>query len=332
MTQPYRAALIGLGKIGVGFAQDKKFAKHYAYSTHAQALRDHPRFNWVAGADKNEEALGEFQRHWDVPYAVHDLHELERLDIEFAVIATPPSHRLEILSYLPRLKGLLVEKPLGETEESTNLFIQAVESRGIPCQVALWRRFDETFRRWAEGEMAELVGEVQAVFATYGNGFRNNGTHVIDFIRMLFGEISEFSVIPGGRVTTAGPIPGDPQIDVALRMSSGCPVMVSSLDFEHYREVGLDVWGTRGRISVTQEGLVIRHYPLVESRSTDFNFEIASDHPAIIESSVGRAYYNMINNVAHVLDGTAEPACSLIEAHKTSNLVEEIILAAERSQ
>ena len=82
---------------------------------------------------------------------------------------------------------------------------------------------------------------------------------------------------------------------------------------------------------------MIRHYPLVESRSTDFNFEIASDHPAIIESSVGRAYYNMINNVAHVLDGTAEPACSLIEAHKTSNLVEEIILvsnivAPERTQ
>jgi len=203
--------------------------------------------------------------------------------------------------------------------------MQMVEDRALLAQVALWRRSDRFYRSLAKGELTRLVGQTQSVFATYGNGLRNNGTHVIDFLRMQFGEIAEIALIPGETPRPAGPIPGDVQMPFSLRMESGLPVAVHALDFGAYREVGLDVWGTEGRLTIFQEGLKIHHYPRGENRSTSGEFEIATDSGAEIASTVGTAFYEIFESLSQGLDGLAPLTCPIRTAAASEAWVDRIL-------
>ncbi len=325
MKSTFRTALIGLGKIGAGNASDVQMAKYYPYATHAQVLRDHPRFEWVAGVDLEADVLAMAQRDWGFPDALTDVRELRDLDIDVAVIATPPAARSGILEALPRLRGMVVEKPLGRTQEETSDFIRLVEERALLTQVALWRRSDTLYRELAAGGLRSYVGLPQAVFATYGNGFRNNGSHVVDFLRMLFGEIAAVVPIPSLKPVPAGPIPRDVQMPFSLRMESGLVVAVQALDFGAYREVGLDVWGTEGRLTIFQEGLAIRQFPRCENRSTTGEFEIATDAGTEIPSTVGTAFYEIFESLAQALDGLAPLTCPIRTAAESEEWVDRIL-------
>jgi len=327
MTGAYRAALIGLGKIGVGYAADPLMAKHYPYATHAQGLRDHPRFDWVVGMDTDSALVAAAQAEFGFESGISDPALLAEYDLDVAILATPPGSRAELLAAMPKLSGLIVEKPLGRDLAESRRFIQMVEERRLPCQVALWRRSDVGFRELAQGKLEALVGQPQAVFATYGNGLRNNGTHVVDFLRMLFGEIG--SVLVGDSpIVAAGPIPGDRQFAFQLTMESGLPIAALPLDFGAYREVGLDIWGTSGRLAILQEGLTVNSYLRRESRSTTGEYEIDSDHPIAQESTVGTAFYAMLDNLAATLDGHETLNSPIQTAYESEQWVEKIWEAA----
>ena len=67
--------------------------------------------------------------------------------------------------------------------------------RNLLVQVNLLRRADECFRELAAGRMVELIGRLQAAQGLYGNGLINNGTHMVDLVRMLFGEVEEAKAV-----------------------------------------------------------------------------------------------------------------------------------------
>ena len=46
------------------------------------------------------------------------------------------------------------------------------------------------FIKLKHGGLQKTLGRIQSVISIYGNGIRNNGIHLIDFSRFLFGEIS----------------------------------------------------------------------------------------------------------------------------------------------
>ena len=325
-NKPLRTAIIGFGQVGAGYADDPVMARHYPYATHAQALQAHPAFEWNGVADVSDTALQTASQRWNIPHVAHTVAELaQTYSPEVAVLATPPQTRLELLAHLPDLRGLVVEKPLGETREQSETFLNECARRGIVVQVNLWRRADELFQKLASGYLEELIGTPQVAFALYGNGLRNNGTHLVDFARMLFGEIAEARIAPGAVPYFSGPLCGDVNIPFTLQMESGLCVMAQVVDFAHYRENSLDVWGTRGRLSIEQEGLNIRVFPRCPHRATQGEHEIASDCPHSLPSTVGHAFYRIYDNLACALFHN-NPVCSPDDsALRTTAIVEDLV-------
>ena len=308
--KPLRTAIIGFGQVGAGYADDPVMARHYPYATHAQALQSHPGFEWQGVVDVADSALQSASERWHIPHVARTVAELAKFySPEVAVLATPPNTRLELLSHLPDLRAVLVEKPLGETRQQSQAFLNECARREIVVQVNLWRRADELFQRLAGGYLQELIGSPQAVFAIYGNGLRNNGTHLVDFARMLFGEVARAQISPGANAYPSGPLPGDVNVPFTLQMKSGLCVMAQAIDFRHYRENSWDIWGTNGRISIEQEGLNIRVFPRCPHRATQGEHEVASDCPHLLPSTVGHAFYRMYDNLANALNHNA-PLCS----------------------
>ena len=331
MTRPeLHTVLVGFGKVGAGYAEDPVIARYYPYATHAQVLAVHPDFAWEAVVDLSDAALEIARNRWKIPFVVHSIEELmPHYQPEIAVIATPPESRLAIIEQLPTLRAVLVEKPLGLTVAEGQDFLDNCNRRGIWVQVNLWRRADETFRSFAAGRLTELVGQPQAVFGVYGNGLLNNGTHMVDFVRMLFGEIEAVQAIGGAISYPAGPIPGDVNVPFSLRLHSGLVVTMQPIRFEHYRENSLDIWGEKARLAIVQEGLGIFLYPRCENRAMQGEREIASDQPQVLESTVGRAFYQIYSNLAAVVHGEASLWSPGESALQTAKVIQAVLDSAQ---
>ena len=330
--RPYRTCIVGFGKIAAGYAADPVMARHYRYTTHSQVLQNHARFQWIAAVDPLPAALAMAR---EIDSAVETAGEVSDLkagrDAEILVLANPPGPgRLEALKAFPNLRAVLVEKPLGRTFAEAQAFLDACAARKIVVQVALWRRADPAFRKLADGQLSDLIGPLQAGHALYGNGLRNNGVHLVDMIRMLCGEIAAVQAVSTATTPAGLPIPGDIQVDAALNLANGRTVFLSALDFKSYREVGLDLWGQTGRLSVWQEGLLISHASRAANRAMSGEREIASDTPQTLPSTVGEAFWHLYDDLAQALD-SGRPPCSPGESALVSERVIEAIVESART-
>jgi len=325
---PLRTALFGLGRVGMGYAEDPLTAKSIRYSTHAQVLADHPRFEWGAAVDPSDEARTRARARWDVPVLAESADALAaRYEPDVAVIATPPGERSAIVARLPSLRAVLVEKPLGRNIAEAEEFLALCTGRGILVQVNLWRRGDELLRELAHGRLRAEIGRPQAVFGLYGNGVLNNGVHLVDLLAMLVGSIQLVQTLPDTRSQSSSGA-ADPDIPFVAETAGGVTATVLPLDFRHYREVGLDVWGESGRVSILQEGLAVALYPRTENRSASGEHEIASDRPTLLPSTLGHAFYRLYTNLAEsVLEGRElwSPGTAALRA-------QQVVAAVRRSR
>ena len=263
----WRTAVVGFGRIAAGYADDPAQSKWYPFASHAQALAAHPAFDWVAVVDPAEAALSSAATRWgitDVAASVDDLPNPG--SIEVLVLATPPDARHGVLDRFPGLRAVIAEKPLGTDLGAAEAFVAECRRRQVLLAVNLPRRYDADLRGWAAGGLQDLVGSPRAVFGTYGNGIRNNGTHLVDLIRMLFGPVASAGVVSGATPFHEGPIAGDLNFPFSLVMTSGVAVMVQPLRFAEYREVSLDLWAERGRLQLVHEGLTVIQAPVAANR------------------------------------------------------------------
>ncbi len=321
-----RTVLIGFGKVGAAFAEDPVMAKYYPYASHAQVLRDHPCFQWEAVVDPSQEALKSASEGWHVPITKGSLEEiLTRENIDVAIFATPPDSRLSFIDKLPRVRAILVEKPIARTLEESMAFLQKCKERNILVQVNFWRRADETFRKLADGWLEELIGIPQIVFGIYGNGLLNNGSHMIDFVRMLLGDIEAVQSFGTDSAYPAGPIRGDKNIHFNLYMKKSAVVTMHAVRFEHYRENGLDIWGQRGRLSIMLEGLCIYLFAKDNNRAMEGEWEVSFDKPQPILSTVGYAFYHVYSNLADAVNKGDSLWSSGESALKTFYVIQAIL-------
>jgi len=323
-ARPVRTVLVGAGKVGASYALDLMMAKHYPFASHAQVLAAHPALDWGAVVDPSAEALAAVAMQWDVPRSGRTIGAAcADWEPELAVLATPPSERLAVIDALPSLRAVLVEKPLGTTLRESQAFVAACHVRGLLVQVNLWHRSDDRCREIAK-RLDVLVGRPQAVFGVYGNGLRNNGSHAIDFCRILFGEIARVSAVASALGPAHGPIPDDIHVPFRLEHANGVAVQLAPLDFREYRENGLDIWGTTGRLAILQEGLTIARYPRSPNRQMAGQHEVASDAPELLESTCGTAFYRMYDNLVAAMRGGAALVSPASSAMRTEAALEAV--------
>lgn len=327
----WHTALIGFGKIGAGYAFDSRQTAHFRYSTHVQVLAEHPDFDLQVVIDSSEAARMQAANHWKVPNTATTLNDyVGACEIEFAIIAIPPEGRFSLIDGMPALRAVLIEKPLGQDMRQARHFLDECARRGIQVAVNVPRRYDDKIQMLSRGELTRRWGAPQAVFGVYGNGLRNNGTHLVDLVRMLFGEVL-FSEIPhGAQRFIEGPLNGDSNVPFTLSMANGLVVMIQPLLFKHYREVGLDIWGEKGRLQLLNETLLCHASPRMENRQLSNTSEIAHDQQESLTMGLSAALYAAYDNMALVLAGDADLAYSGEEAYKTMQVVEGVCALADK--
>ena len=198
---------IGIGLIGTGFARS------------AQA----PAFRVCEGAELVAVCSGRFENAQKVaeelaiPHPCQDYQELLSLpDVSLVVISTPPVHHSQIaLAALEAGKHVICEKPMAMSVAEARQMCEAAQAR--PRQLAIIDhelRFNPTWRRMKELVDAGYLGDLHHVQVLISSGFRHSaqrpwnwwsqrqagggllgalGSHAIDALRWLFGEIDAVS-------------------------------------------------------------------------------------------------------------------------------------------
>lgn len=318
-----KTLIVGFGGIARGLATDKRMAEFFPIATHAQAIQSHDGFEWVGVVDPDQAARQSAEDDWRVS-GFKKVADAAHLEPDILILATPPGSRAEALAALPSVRGVLAEKPLGNADGEA--LIEQARARAIPLQVNYWRRGDATLGTLASGELTLRIGKLQAGTGVYGNGLDNNGSHLIDMIRMLLGEPLWVQAIGDTTPLHGGPLTDDIHIAFALGFQGGAVITVHPLEFKHYREVALDLWGTNSRLSLQQETLDIRHLPRTANRGLDNEYEIAANRGAQLPCTVASALPNLYQNLHDAVqlgDALLSPGTSAIKSERVIALIRQ---------
>jgi len=313
-TRIYRAAIVGLGNIGLGYDLDERTRRRYPYATHASAYRAHPRTQLVAGCDREVTRHSRLREVYGVDCLYTEAGEMLREQSpDILSVCVPPEEQEAVVdaAILLHVPVIFCEKPFATSRTIADDLLKRARRAKSSLVVNYWRRFDGS-----HGEVRRLIGDgrigtVRAVHGTYGNGLRNVGSHVLDLLLWYFGPVAWICAVEGA----PGPA-GDPGLDLMMEFRGGIRATLLAHDYRDYRILELDLLGSRGRVSIAKEGLEIRCYGVEENEDVSGAKQLTGAFHGI-ESTVGEAPCRALDYVAGVLDRAEPVFCDhAIETHR----------------
>jgi predicted dehydrogenase len=296
--------------------------RRYGISTHASAYKAQPRTELVGLCDVGAGPLRDAVRRYPGARAYRDVDAL--LDAEqpdlISVCVPPFAHESVVRRCIARsVRLIFCEKPFTASSAAARRLIRAARAAGTSILVNYWRRFDSGHQRVADLVRTRAVGRVQLARVVYGNGLLNMASHLINLFLDVLGPADWVEAAQG-----VNDRPGDPSPHVAIGFRGGSRAVFSPCSFRHYRIFELDILGTAGRVTVTNEGLELRHYAVKENEDVSGAYQL--DLPgAIIRSTVAAAMTAGVDRAVRILDsGTKTWPDHAVDTH-------EVIEAAKAS-
>ncbi|MDA1013054.1 MAG: Gfo/Idh/MocA family oxidoreductase [Planctomycetota bacterium] len=201
---PVRFAIIGSGRI----------ASAYAAAFNACEIA-----NVVAVCDTNLDAARGLAETLNCPEFTSHIELCDSIDIDAAIICTPPStHRDISLDLVDRRVHVLCEKPLAVDSRSAREMIATADARGTILTMASKFRFSHDVIKAKAIITSGILGDIVLFENTFaarvdmshrwnarpsisgGGVLIDNGTHSVDIMRFLFGPIIDLQAFEGRRV------------------------------------------------------------------------------------------------------------------------------------
>lgn len=316
----YKAAVIGLGKIGQGYdydCPDKSFI-----TTHSSGYHFHPSFDLVAGVDVNKDLCFEFEKKYRKP-AFSSVHEMmERISPDVISIATPTNSHLDIFnqlaSYSP--KAIILEKPMAVSVNQAQNIVSTAKKRGIFLLVNYIRRFEPGTNKLKDVISNGIVGDIYKGVVWYGKGLKNNGSHFIDLLMYFFGDVRKIKLINKGRNFDALGYE-DYEPDFQLEFSDK-KIMFQSTRSECFSLGEFVLIGTKGTIFYRDDKI---EYSLTESDSINKGYTILQNKPTIINTEFEKYQYFVMDCLSKYFKNNGNINSDGDSAIETLRVIEKII-------
>jgi len=163
-------------------------------------------------------------------------------------------------------------------------------TQGIPVQVNFTRRFVPEFQ-----ELSKTVSDYGAFIGgtgVYGKGFLHNGSHMIDLLRLIVGEITVINSLGEVFDYTLE----DATLTALIEFESGGNFFLRGIDSRHYSIFELDLYYTNGRVKVLDGGWLIRMERVVPSAkySGYLNLGQTMEIKTGMDNALTNLYFNSI--------------------------------------
>lgn len=255
----YKAAVIGLGRMGSTFDDEMKHGGSiFLPYCHGPSYAASPHTELAAGADPHKEQGAIFAARWGLSerQIYQDYREmLEEEKPDFVSVCTTARHRAAILLDVidAGVKAIWSEKPLTLSLAEADAVIERLNAKGVALAINCSRRYNpfmrEARRMVDEGELGEIL---QITAYTMCN-LSHNGSHALDAMRFLvngdvewvYGEMeSDEKAVSDDDIMGNGYLAFDNGVRGFIR---GLPTGLAPWEF--------DLIGTEGRVRSMAEGL-----------------------------------------------------------------------------
>lgn len=304
--------LVGLGDVAVGYDVDQLLSKKIL--SHARAFSLHPAFKLAGGVDPNGKKRDRFSQAYGVPAFAKIKTAMHKILPDVVVVATPTtSHLLSIKAILAENipQVILCEKPLAYD------FDEASQIVGI-CSKNRCRLFTNFFRlvepgvteirkRMTDGRISRpLKGTVW-----YSKGIFNSGSHFLNLLQNLLGEISSVYVKSAAHSSTDL----DPQPDCDIAFRDGKVVFLANRNDSLFHN-SMDLISSNGRLRYEHGGAEI-YWQSIEKDKLFKGYSSLSRNIENIRTDFDRIQWYVADKLAAALEGRETQLCSGIDALQT---------------
>ena len=207
----FRAAVIGLGQIGLSYTVSGERASHVS------SYLANPKTELVGVADINDQKLEAFKTEYpNIPRYTDYETMLSRERPEIVSVCTPTETHAKIVRNCARFsstKVIFCEKPIASTAEDAERMIRTCEQFGVKLAVNHSRRYDPAYRllwgilnkAWrylcdkgmqaSKGYMRWDIGELLAFDGRFSSGRIREGVHMTDMYNWYKQANTEFSLL-----------------------------------------------------------------------------------------------------------------------------------------
>lgn len=318
----YRAAIVGCGRVGCFFDDDRK---RRGIWTHAGAYAACPRTELVALADLNPETLEKAGRRWGVKRIYPVLSALLKAEsVEILSVCTPSNSHAEAVraAAAAGARAVWCEKPMTVSlTEAQDL----LEMENAPIiAVNHIRRWDHAYEVAREHLRKGRLGKLLGVTAWYTHGISNIGSHLLDILRFLLGEPSWIWAVPD---RSEDP---DPTLSGAIGWEAGfsCQVVGCGRDFLLFE---IDLVGTEGRMRVSGNGSRVEVWRM-EPSARYSDYREPGNATLLWEGEDERRMLSVVEEIVRCLEEGGSPRCSVKDGLKAIEMVSAFLQSARSGQ
>jgi predicted dehydrogenase len=294
--------IIGAGKIGAFF--DRPGCD--SVLTHAHAFVRHRGFRLAGFVDSNMEKAILAASIWGGRAFATIGEAFSCGEIDVVVVASPDEthHQVleELLNYQVRL--ILAEKPLAKTSMGAEQIVINYEKSSANLMVNYTRRFIPEFIELRSQISKDVFGAFLSGTGYYGKGLYHNGSHMVDFLRFIFGEIE--SVENLGVVDDF--YADDPSISACFKIKGGKNFLLNAVDCRAYTVFEMDLFFKEGRIRIIDSGFAIEKYNV--TASDRFSGYQKLNIAEITETSFSQGLKYVAENAYEVLVSNGKALCT----------------------
>lgn len=255
----YSVLIIGAGKIGAFF--DAPESEHVL--THAHAFSRHQGFNIMGFVDADYDQAKRAAQVWNCEAFTSIAAAFENGKIDIAVVATPDNTHYSIIKELAGfpLRLVLAEKPLTTSLNGSQEIIQLYHEHEITLAMNYTRRYVPEFMDLKCKIASGAFGRFLSGNGYYGKGTLHNGSHMIDFLRFLLGDISQTRTLS----CIYDYFEDDPSCTAEFLMTCGGQFVMQAVDCRCHTIFELDLIFESRRMRIVDSGFTMETYSIKES-------------------------------------------------------------------
>jgi len=312
----FNVLIIGAGYIGAF----NDYPNSENILTHAHAFTIHKGFNLVGFVDKDIEKAKKAANIWSTSYFKTIEGAFKKFKIDVVCVAVPDDVHypilMEILDY--PFKFVFIEKPITKTLSEAKIIIEKYTSKKIPSAVNYSRRFVPEFltikSKILNGDYGNFLGGV----GYYTKGLIHNGSHLLDLLRFLIGDVKEATPIQ----KEYDFYQDDPSISAVLKFGEKKVVFIQTLNFRIYDIFEIDLFFEKSRFRLIDSGNIIEEYcvrnnPVLKRYK---NLVKILEHKTLLN----KAIYHATQNIYDFLVDGKEIYCTLKDGYDVLKLCLEL--------
>ncbi|MEK7663918.1 MAG: Gfo/Idh/MocA family oxidoreductase [Patescibacteria group bacterium] len=251
----YKAVVIGCGRIG---AQEWNYSRNVRPATHAAAYFKNSKIELVGLCDIDSEKLKKAKKLFpDVSLYSSAKKMLKETKPDIVSVATHTNTHYKFVKMAAGLgvKAIVCEKPIADSLGEAKEMVKLCRQKKCLLFVNHSRHFDSLIQRWQRKVKNGILGNVLQSYSAYHNGLFNNGTHIMDLLRMFLGEVKE--VIGFYNNLTSNP-KRDKNVDAIIFFKSGARAFLQSVS-EKQKLTEWSFYGEKNKLFLKKLGMQISY-------------------------------------------------------------------------